>query len=297
MTARSTDRVGLAIALSLLALLLFDFMALIIKHLSPSYSAAELSAYRNFFGLIPSIIALWSARAWHQGGRKWRMRQWPLALFRGLCVTVAQFLFYLSLGQLAFATATTISYSNALFMTALAIPILGERVGLIRWSAVIVGFFGVVLIIKPGADTFTYSALAPVGAALGYAMAGVTSRLIDDDVPTPLVNLYSASTALVGALVLAVSLGGFSPLVSYMDLAWIVGMGCFGGTAVLCLTLSYRMTEQSNLAPFSYFGIPMAFALGWLFFDEAPWGDLFPGAVLIAAGGLMVIWRDRQLRR
>jgi drug/metabolite transporter (DMT)-like permease len=70
-------------------------------------------------------------------------------------------------------------------------------------------------------------------------------------------------------------------------------MGGFGGTAVLFLVVSYRMTEQSNLAPFSYFGIPLAFVLGWLFFDEAPWATLFPGAILIAAGGLLIVWRER----
>ena len=73
-------------------------------------------------------------------------------------------------------------------------------------------------------------------------------------------------------------------------------MGGFGGSAVLCLVISYRMTEQSNLAPFSYFGIPMAFVLGWLFFGEAPFGDLFPGVLLIVAGGLLVIWRERRMK-
>jgi drug/metabolite transporter (DMT)-like permease len=70
-------------------------------------------------------------------------------------------------------------------------------------------------------------------------------------------------------------------------------MGGFGGTAVLCLVASYRMTEQSNLAPFSYFGIPIAFVAGWLVFDETPWADLFPGAFFIAGGGLMIVWRER----
>ncbi len=62
---------------------------------------------------------------------------------------------------------------------------------------------------------------------------------------------------------------------------------------VLFLVVSYRMTEQSNLAPFSLGCIPLAFVLGWLFFDEAPWATLFPGAILIAAGGLLIVWRER----
>lgn len=287
----------MAIALSLLALLLFDFMGLIIKYLSVRYSAAELSAYRNLFGIVPAVIALWSSRRWHQAGRRIIIRQWPLALTRGLIVTVAQFLFYFSLGWLPFATVATISYSNAFFITALAIPILGEKVGAIRWGAVLLGLAGVVMIMAPGRDTFTLVAAAPMGAAFLYALVAVTARRMDDDVPSPLINLYAVVTALFGSFGLTLWTGGFSPLSQAGDLLWIIAMGGFGGTAVLCFVVAYRMTEQSNLAPFSYFGIPMAFGLGWLFFDEAPWGDLFPGVLLILVGGAMVIWRERHLKR
>ncbi|MEX0365578.1 MAG: DMT family transporter [Ruegeria sp.] len=291
------DNVALAIALSLLALVLFDVMGLIIKYLSPSYTAAELSAYRNFFGIFPSLIALWSSKSWHQGGRPLKMRQWKLGLMRGLYVTFAQFLFYYALGKLAFATATTITYANAIFMTALAVPLLGEKVGLTRWSAVLLGFGGVLMVMKPGSDSFTLDAMAPLGAAFLYALAGVSARQMDAEVPSPLINLYSVVAALAGSLALALAMGGFSPIPHARDIFWIVTMGAVGGTAVLCLVVSYRMTEQSNLAPFSYFGIPIAFTAGWLVFDETPWADLFPGALLIIAGGLMVIWRERQLKR
>ena len=130
---RATDRTGLAIILSLVALTLFDAMGLIIKHLSEVYSAAELSAWRNLFGLIPSIIALWTSKVWHKTGRRLKIRQWKLALLRGAVVTFAQLSFYMALGLMAFATASTITYASALFTTALAIPILGERVGWVRW--------------------------------------------------------------------------------------------------------------------------------------------------------------------
>ncbi len=297
MSAREGDNVLLAIFLSLLALLLFDAMGLIIKLLSPRYSAAELSAWRNLFGLVPTAIALLSSRAWRAAGRPMRIANWPLALARGGFVTVAQLLFYFSLGRMEFATATTITYANALFMTALAIPLLGEKVGLIRWLAVAIGFVGVVLVMQPGREAFETASLAPLGAAFLYALAAVTARLFPSEVSSPLLNLYSAGTALIGSAALALALGGFSPIASGADALWIVAMGGFGGTAVLCLVIAYRMTEQSNLAPFSYFGIPFAFALGWLFYGETPFDALFPGAVLIVAGGLLVIWRERYRRK
>jgi len=291
------DKAGLAIALSLLAIVLFDLMGLIIKLLSGHFGAAELSAYRNFFGLIPSAIALWSSRSWHQKGRVIRIRQWKMACLRGILTTFAQFFFYLSLGRLAFATASTITYSNALFMTALAVPLLGERVGPARWLAVGVGFIGVMLIVRPGGDSFSYDALFPLAAAFLYALSGVLARRMDVDLPSPLINLYSSSTSMVGAFALALATGGFSEFRSGADLAWIVAMGVFGGSAVLLLVISYRMTEQSNLAPFNYFGILVAFVFGWVFFGEAPLDDLFPGAVLIAFGGLLIVWREQRLRR
>tara|TARA_R110000787_G_scaffold246252_5_gene352015 strand:- start:826 stop:1713 length:888 start_codon:yes stop_codon:yes gene_type:complete len=292
-----TDRTFRAVALMLCALALFDGMGLIIKHLSPRYSAAELSAWRNVFGLVPSLIVLFGSKAWWDNGRVWKLRQWRMALLRGLILTFAQFSFYLSLGLLSFATASTITYANSLFAVALAVPLLGEKVGALRWGAVVVGFIGVIWIVRPGSDAFSPAALLPLGAAMCYALVGVTARMMDGDVPTPLINLYSSVVALVGAVLLALLTGGFTQVQETTDMALIVMMGGFGGSAVLLLIMAYRMTEQSNLAPFNYFGIPLAFVLGWVFFDETPWSELFPGALLILASGLLIVWRERQLRR
>ncbi|MFV1878382.1 DMT family transporter [Nioella sp.] len=285
------------VLLSLLAILLFDLMGLVIKHLSTTYGAAELSAWRNLFGLIPASIALWSTRSWHAGGRKLRLRQWQIPVIRGFAVTVAQFCFYLALGRLAFATAATISYSNALFILVYSVPLLGERVGLFRWSAALVGFAGVVMVMGPGRDSFTWEALLPLIAAALYAFAGVSSRMMDEDVPSPLINLWSSSVSAIGAFTLAMALGGFTAPASLTDMGWILLMGLCGGSAVLSMVVAYRMTEPGNLAPFAYLGIPTAFVLGWLFFGESPFSDLFPGAILIIAGGMMILWRERRIKR
>ena len=290
------NRTTIAILLSLVALLLFDVMGLIIKYLSPHYGAAELSAYRNLIGLIPATIALWATRAWHVGGRRMVVRQWRLALLRGVVLTFAQYFFYLSLGLLSFATASTITYANAPIMVALAVPLLGEKVGVMRWLAVLIGFAGVIMIVGPGRDSFTPAALLPLAAAACYALVAVTARMMDNDVPSALINLHSSAVAAVGALTLATVTTGFTPLRQADDILWILGMGAVGGVAVLILVVSYRMTEQSNLAPFSYFGIPIAFVLGWVFYNEAPWRELFPGALLIIGGGLLIIWRERRVR-
>ncbi|MAI58115.1 MAG: EamA family transporter [Rhodobacteraceae bacterium] len=285
-----------AILICLIATVFFDLMGLVIKLLSPTYTAYELSFYRNFFSLLPCLIALWTSKRWKESGKVFVIRQWKLACLRGLIVVVAQLTFYISLGKVAFATATTISYCTALFMTAFAVILLNEKVGIIRWACVIVGFVGVLMVVKPANDSFSWYMVFPVIAAAFYALTGVTARMIDDSVSTPLLNLYSTIFSLIGSFLIAFFVGGFSPIESGKDFFWITAMGVFGGIAVLCLILSYRMTEQSNLAPFTYFGIPLAFLLGWLFFDEAPVNDLFPGAILIVLGGLTIIWRERRIK-
>ena len=298
------DLVVQAILINLAGFFLLDVMGLIIKHLSEGssgsssggYGAAELSAYRNLFGMVPGLAVLWLSADWRAQGRPVVLRQWPLAFLRGGFVTVAQFLFYLSLTRMAFATASTIVFSEALFITAFSVALLGHRVGLVRWLAVGGGFAGVVMVMGdgPGSEALTLDALLPLGAALFYALTSVTAPMFDDEVPSPLINLYSNVAALAGAVVLCLSTGGFSPIASAGDLMWIFAMGTLGGSGVLCLVISFRMTAPSNLAPFHYFGILFAFVLGWLFFGEAPFDRLFPGALLIVAGGLLIVWRERR---
>ena len=290
----AANRTGRAIILSLIALIFFDAMGLTIKLLSTKFSAAELSTWRNLFGLLPVFLVLFSSKTWRYNGKKLKIVQWKLALFRGVIASIAQLCFYWSLGLMAFATASTITYSGALFATAFAIPILGERVGKVRWLAVVVGFLGVILILQPGQEAFSPYAILPLTAAAFYALLTITAKLFDSQVSSAVVNLYASISSTVCAAAITLFLGGFTPISSIEEFFWIIMMGCCGGSAVLLYVVSYRMTDQSNLAPFSYFGIPIAFVLGWAFFGETPWAALFPGGMLIIFGGLLIFWRERS---
>ena len=285
-----------AIAIILLAIFLFDVMGAIIKHLGTRYPAQQLSMLRNVFGLIPSVLVLFYSSGWHEAGRPVRLAQWKLAIARGGFVAIAQFCFYLSLIHMEFATASTIAFSGALFVTLLSIPILGHRVGMWRWSAVGMGFVGIVLVMRPDTDGFNVYALLPACAALGYAASSVTAQLFDKGVPTALINLYALAGALTGAVMLVVVTGGYVEVVTYQDWLWLLAMGVAGGSAVFCLVTAYRLTAPSNLAPFEYFSIPFAFLLGWMFFDEAPFHRLIPGVFLIIGGGLLIVWRERKVK-
>ena len=293
----SSHHFARAIAYVLLAILLFDFQGVIIKFLGERYPVQQLAGFRNVFGLIPSLIVLGLSSEWHARGRLLRIRQWRLGLLRGLFIAMAQFCFYLSITKMELATASTLTYISPVLITLLSIPILKHKVGLWRWLAVIIGFVGVVMIMGPGTEIFTPYSLLPIGAAFGYSLSTVCVRLFDEHNPTALINMYASAGALFGTLAIVFVTTGYNEVESLQDWALLLCMGLVGGFAVLALISAYRLARPSSLSPFEYFGIPFAFILGWLFFDEAPFAKLFPGVLLIIAGGLLIAWREHRNRR
>lgn len=283
-----------AVLFILLAILLFDIQAAIIKHLGDRYPVQQLASFRNIFGLLPSLLVLILSQEWHNSGRPLTFRQWRLGILRGLILGVAQFCFYLGITKLAFATATTLTYIGPIFITILSIPVLKHSVGVWRWSAVIIGFFGVMLVLRPGTEIFSFYALLPLAASFGYSLSTVCVRLIDDAVPTATINLYSSSGALICSTAILLFTTGYRPIMQTIDWLWLLAMGTVGGFAVFCMITAYRLAKPSKLSPFEYFGIPFAFILGWLLFDETPFERLFPGVIFIISAGMLVAWRERK---
>ena len=288
------NNLGRAILLITLSIFLFDIQGAIIKHLGDRYSIPQIATFRNLFGLIPSLIAMYWMTHWPDGKVSYRLKNWPLAILRGLCIFTAQFFFYWSLTIMALATATTLAFAGPLFITTLSVPLLKHHISMIRWIAVSVGFIGIVLVMRPGADVFELKALLPVIAAFGYGLSSVLVRLFDDSASTAVINIYTTLTTLVCSVILMFLLDGYSHITSIFDWLWLIGMGGVGGFAVLFMIMAYRLTRPSNLSPFEYFGIPFSFAIGFIFFDESPFGTLFPGVLFIVAGGLLIVWRERH---
>ena len=183
--------------LVLAGLFLLDAMGLIIKHLSGSYGAAELSVYRNLFGMVPVLAILWLSADWQARGRRIVIRQWPLAFLRGGFVAVAQFLFYLSLARMEFATASTIAFSMALFVTAFSVPLLVSLVGSIRFLAVVTWFIGVVLVVVLCSYAFTLASLLPLASASLSALALLSVPLFPPSLPTPLLPFLSSPFSII----------------------------------------------------------------------------------------------------
>ncbi len=295
MTAAVDQKQALkAVGLLLLAIMCFDLMGVLVRVLSARYSPLELSAYRNVLGIIPSLALLVATGELRLRGTNLRIEKWPLALFRGLVVAVAQVFFYGALAVLELATVSALAQTNALFVVLLSVVLLGERVGPWRIFALVLGFAGALWIMRPGSEAFSLSAVLPIGAALCYAYSMISVRFFGPGTSNALLYLYASGAAAVGAVVLAFFTTEFTPLQSWVDAGLIFVMSTLGGTGVLFMMLAYRMGEPSMLAPFGYFGLISAFVFGWVFFGEAPVDTLFPGVLLIVGAGALIIWRENR---
>ncbi len=283
-----------AILICLLAYLCFDLMAVHVRILSTYYSPQELSVYRNVLGVLPTVGLLAYSRDLRFELNAYKIKRWKLALARGFFVALAQLLFYTALANLELATVSALGQTNALFVVLIAIIIYKEPVGFWRWGAITIGFTGALLIVRPASDVFTWTALMPIGAAFFYASSMVTLRSFDKSISSSVLYLYSATSAAVGAIVIAAITVDLSPVQSFKDGILIFSMSICGSFGVIFLMYAFRNAPAAVLAPFSYFGIITAFCFGWFIFGEFPIDTLFPGIFLIVLSGLTILWREQR---
>ena len=283
-----------AIAIILFGIAAFDIMGVIVRLLGNNYPILQISVLRNLFGIIPSILILMMGPGLSDLKKINTVFYWKIIIFRGVVVLLAQFCFYTALTKIEFATASSLGFTSPLFVTLLSIPILSHKVGFYRIFAVCFGFLGVLAIFQPFNDGFTIWLILPVIAGFCYALSSILVRFFPDEIHSGSIQIgQQLVTALIGAVVLT-AMGDFIPIETIKDAQIFLLLGLFGGIGVLSLVISYRMVEPSVLAPFEYFGIPISFILGWLFFAEAPFEILFPGVFFIVCGGIIIIYRESR---
>ena len=146
----------LAVLTYLTGIFFLNMMSVMIKFIGDSYSPIQISLYRNIFGLIPILLIFLFSTKLNEYKHSFIIPKYWIAVLRGGCITFAQICFFTALVHIEFATATALSFATPLVITILSIPILKQVVGIWRWSAVILGFFGVFMIINPTSDIFSF---------------------------------------------------------------------------------------------------------------------------------------------
>ncbi|WP_205963379.1 DMT family transporter [Roseicella aquatilis] len=289
-TEAAPDRVLRGILLILASVVLFAVSDSMSKLLRVQGLPAVEIAWMRYIVFVALALGL----AAH--GRA--LRQWPrrlgLQLARGVTLVGSAVLFVAGLGQLPIAEATAITYISPGFVTALSILFLGEKVGIRRWAAVLVGFAGVLIVIRPGSGAIQAAALFPIASAFCWAATIVITRRMGAGDRTETTVLWSAGTGLV-ILSLFVPFGFVVPNVGQIGLG--LAHGICSSVGQYLVILAYRQAAASLLAPFSYVQLLFSTTLGWLIFAAVPDGGTLLGAAVIIASGLYTVHRERVRAR
>ncbi len=289
------------VLLMLAACAIFTLMSLLIKALDGRIPVAEIMVFRS--GLAVPVVLLVVARA--RRGRpileSLRTKRFPGHLLRAFTGTAAQACSFFSLALLPLAEHTALNNTAPLFITLLAIPLLGEKVGIHRGGAVLLGFAGILVIaLGQGAFSGTLSPAAQFGLFLAVAhgafSAGTTLlvRVLSATEASTTITLWQ-SLLMTAFAALALPFVWVTP--SWPDLALLVLTGVLGGVAQILLTEAWASAEVSSLAPYSYSSLLWAILFGWVAFGDVPVWLTLLGAALIVIASLYILHREINLAR
>jgi drug/metabolite transporter (DMT)-like permease len=288
-----------AILLKLAAALMFTLMSVLVRYVSDAVPLGEIVFFRSAFAILPVLLIF----AWRGELVSALRTKRPFGhVGRGLISVAGMFLNFAALARLPLVDVTAISFAAPLITVAFAALFLGERVRIYRWSAVGVGFIGVLVMLWPHFDlahfTTAGGTVAAIGAAcaLGSAFTNAgavvqTRRLTDTETTSSIVVYFSLVCALVGLATLP--FGWVMP--NRVELIALIMLGVCGGLAHILLTESYRHAPASVVAPFDYSTMLWAALVGYFIWGELPTIYVYIGGAIVAATGLFVIWRERQL--
>ena len=274
-----------AIILNLSAWAVLPFMDTIAKYLSSDISFFQITWARYFFTVFWTLPLMFF---FFRKNLKWSENP-KLQILRGMTLLSANVCFFYSISVISMAKALTLAFIAPLVTTALSPIILGEKVGLKRWSAVIVGFLGSLVVIRPGLIEFNLATISALGTGFFYGIYLIITRKLHS-VDNPLLTLLI--TGVVGAIISSL----FVPIVwinlSQSQWLWLALMGIFACLGHLLLIYSLRYADASKLAPFGYFEIITNIILGYYFFKDFPDIWTFAGLFIIITSGVYIFRRE-----
>ena len=274
-----------AIVLNLSAWAVLPFMDTIAKYLSAELSFFQITWARYFFTVFWTLPFMFF---FFRKNLKWSENP-RLQILRGLTLLFANICFFYSISVISMAKALTLAFIAPLVTTALSPIILGEKVGIRRWTAVIVGFVGSLVVIRPGLIEFNLATIAALGTGCFYGFYLIITRKLHST-DNPLLTLLI--TGIVGTIISSflVPIVWVNP--TQIQWLWLALMGIFACLGHILLIYSLRYADASKLAPFGYFEIITNIVLGYYFFNDFPDVWIFIGLFIIILSGIYIFKRE-----
>lgn len=285
---------------------IFSVQDLILKLLSGTYPLPQAMVLRSLTAL-PFLLLI--TRVFDGNLRTIASAGWPRMVARGLLLFLSYTSYYLALAALPIATTVALYFTAPLMITILSVVMLGEAVNWRRWLAVVAGFAGVVILVRPGSDLFDWAALMPVFCGLTYGLSMVLARRMGETDTAAAMAFWGNIVFLTSALFLSVIFGtgrfeGQShPSLQFLTRGWVwptvldTALMCLCGLiaamGLTLLTQAYRVAQSSTVAPFEYTSIFWGVLWGWYFWSDLPDSTGWLGIAIIIGAGLYILHRER----
>lgn len=296
------------VAFLVLGMLIFSLQDIAVKWIGGDYPVLEIVTFRSLTAM-PLTLLLFRM----EGGRGLpKTQQHALEYIRGLCYFLSYTTYFMGLAALPLAEIAGIKFSGPLMITALSVVLLGERVGPRRWLALLVGFAGVLLIVRPGVANFNLGSIFILISVLFYAFAAILTRKLQASDSSATMSYYSSLVYLVATLVLAplvIAIGdlpGAHPSVRFLFHAWsmpplldiliMFGLGLIWAGGMYCVARAYSVALASVVAPFEYLALPINALWGFFIWREVPMWTTWAGALLALLSGVYVLHREQKER-
>jgi drug/metabolite transporter (DMT)-like permease len=278
-----------AVLLMTASTVLFGFMAVCIRLASQQLHAFEVAFFRNLFGFVFTLPLLF-----RHGPGMLRTNKLPLYFFRCCIGIVSMLSGFWAIAHLPLAQAIAISYSTPIFVTIGAVFFLGEIVRARRWAAVIVGFFGVIVLMHPGTDDFRMASLVAVLAAVMSATAAINIKFLSRTEKPDAIVVWTTMLWVPLSFLPALFVWKMPVGITWL---WIVLAGFLGTTAHMCWTRALGLADASLLTPISFGQVVVVGLLGWWLFDEGVTAWTVAGAAIIFVSNGYIAHREARLAR
>ena len=281
----------LGVSAALLSILCFSTMDAMVKWLGSDYSVFQIMFFRCNVAMVPILFILYRAG----GIRILRTSRPWMHTIRSLLGMLAMVTAFYGFTVLPLADASAVFYMAPLIGTALSVPILGEHVGIRRWLAILIGFTGVLIIIRPSGAVFNLGGLSMLMAAFIVGINSTVVRMLSATDQAISITFYFTLTGAVLTTILCFFIDWVVP--GGWDLILLICVGLTGGLAQYALALSLRYAAVSIIAPFRYLSIIAGGIFGYLIWSETPDGLTLTGIAIIIGCGLYSMHRETKLAR